>query len=248
MFLREEEEFDNIRNFLLRHYRMDIRPPDEPLQPLIKSCLLFFMSAHIWKQQGIAEGILSPKARGLLQEIIACILHLISLAALQMKLPFLMMNERLLGLIPCFLTRVYAGESLPSCESLDIHSSFPVGSVKGEVILGKEEYQRLKRIQEELVRQYGLFRSEISGYLRFDKASYFSNEQWLDLSAMNRLEIEVYKDCIDFLRSFFNTYMIFWDFDFYLEKIPEEEKTFIRRAIENRYGLKRKIRELFDEI
>ncbi|MDO4720597.1 MAG: hypothetical protein Q4A78_08035 [Peptostreptococcaceae bacterium] len=248
MFLREEEEFDNIRNFLLRHYRMDIRPPDEPLQPLIKSCLLFFMSAHIWKQRGVAERILSPKSRGLLQEIIACILHLISLSALQMKLPFLMMSERLLGLIPCFFAFVHADESNPSSEPLDRHSCFPVGSVKGEAMLGREEYQRLMKIQTELVEQYELVRDEICGYLHFDRALYFSNEQWLDLTAMNRLEIEVYKDCIDFLRSFFNTYMMFWDFDFYLEKIPEEEKAFIRRSIENRYGLKKKIRELFDEI
>lgn len=249
MFLREEEEFDNIRNFLLHRYHLDIRSPEEPLKPLIESLLRFFMSLQVWKDRCFDEALLGEESRSLLKELISCTLHLISLAGLQMRLPFLMMTER------CFrlLSRFFETTDPSGTRSFFRSRSCPLVSLPAESpqcrkILERERYDRLLPLCDELFIRYEALYEEIDSRLSFEKAGYFSNEQWLDFTSPSRLDLEFFKDSILFLSSVFNTLMILSDFDFYLEKIPEKEKSALRRAIDNRYALKSRLSDLFSEI
>lgn len=242
MVLRNEEELDNIRSFLIQTYNIDIESSHEMVKPLIQSCLNFFVSLYIWKEIYQRNTILEERSY-LLKEGISSVLYMISFAATQMKLPFLMMFQRLLDLIQYF----FMGTREDSSNFVDF-SLFFENTTDYEKILDRHRYPLFLDLQKEIFAHFNHLKESVSSQLAFNKVHYFSNEQWLDLGKINYFDICYLTDYIDLISTVFNAKLILLDFDFYMREVSEQEKSHIRNAMNTPFEVKKKIVSIFSEI
>lgn len=248
MVFRNEEEFENLRNFILETYHTDIESPNESIKPLVQSCLNFLMSLDIWKDRTYKTYLLSEEMHHLLKECISSVLYLISLSSIQMKLPFLMMFQRLIDLIQCFFIRSPNTNCDYKTDNTSKSIPFSLDLSHYKQILNEENDLLLLDFQKELFSHFENLKQSLAPQLNFDKVHYFSNEQWMEFSKIHYFDSCYLTDYIELLSAVFNTQIILLDFDFYMTKIPEQEKRSIRHAMNTPFKFKKKIIAIFSEI
>lgn len=249
MSIQEEMEFSNVRNFLLKHYNIDIESTNEVIRPLIESSVRFFLSLNTWEKIIYQESGISEESKYLFRECISNGLHIMSFATFHMKIPCLMMIRRTMDIVGCFFCgdEMVTQQSEYSRKMVEDFCEYLSGNDWAEKYTNldpKEMSDFGKDIAGLLMEQY----ESISRQLSFYSAKYFSNEKVMDTIRLNRLDIEFMKNNICLLSSLLNTLLIIIYFDTYIEKISEEEKSFIRNAIHSKYGLKSRVVHIWGEI
>lgn len=249
MNIREEMEFNNIRHFLITNYNIDIGLDDEGISPLIKSAVNFFFSLNTWEDYIYESPLINDDLKSMFREVISNSLHIISFSALKMRLPILMMINRSIELMILFFfsTEIKSKESdeesiLKKADYMDLLIERYSFESKYDV-----DIEKVSEFCEEMVRVLNIQYLELSKYLSFKNAKYFSNEKCLDIMNWSKLDILYLENQIILISSIINNILIILYFDLYIEKIPEGKKLFIRSSISSKYDYKNKIREIFHE-
>lgn len=245
MNIREEAEFNNIKDFLLANYSIDITAELEEPTKLIQSAVRFFLSLKTWEEYIYESDLIDDAKKSNILECISNALHIISFATLKMRLPVIMMINRNLELMAIFffedkLDGDFASNKATYKQKLISKYAF---EVKYDIDIDKAS-ELCEEIMGKMKAQY----LENSTHLSFKNAKYYSNEKCLDIMNWSKLDVTYITNQINLMSSLINSLIILLYFDLYIEDIPEIEKGFIRNAINKRYDFKNKILDIFDEI
>ena len=102
MNLREEAEFNNIRDFLNENYSIDVDLENEKPGSLMDMAVKLFLSLNTWENYIYHAEIMDDSMKSMFKECISNTLHIIVFSALKMRLPLLMMINRTLELMALF--------------------------------------------------------------------------------------------------------------------------------------------------
>ena len=91
MNLREEAEFNNIRDFLNENYSIDVDLENEKPGSLMDMSVKLFLSLNTWENYIYHAEIMDDSMKSMFKECISNTLHIIVFSVLKMRLPLLMM-------------------------------------------------------------------------------------------------------------------------------------------------------------
>lgn len=242
-----------------QRYNLELEEDPEDLKKdeysMISSFLYFLMSLKIWEERFAQKSTIHKNSLMYFQENVSNIIHAFLLTMLRLKIPAIIMLRRTQENLLTFL--YYNDHNIESGKN-EIHSNFrPYKDFSGLKQYIKNypfhhkyviESRRLQTLISELIDQWSSQYRELSHYVHGSSTKYFSQNNLMDAMAMTAQDFQQIKKNVSILSSIFNTLMIIFFFNDYLTFNEHREKYFIRCAISNDFGYKRRILNLFHEI
>lgn len=258
MNLREEAEFNNIRDFLNKNYSIDVDLENEKPGSLMDMAVKLFLSLNTWENYIYHAEIMDDSMKSMFKECISNTLHIIVFSALKMRLPLLMMINRTLELMALFFF-----DSKVNPKFLESDLVFENIEYR-RILIDRYEFERKYDVDlekavmfcDDMMHRCNVQYRELSNHLSFKNSQYYSNEKCLDVMNWTNLDVIYISNQISLMSSIINSLMILLHFEIYIETIPELDKLFIRNAINNnlkinddkKYDFKNKIIDIFGEI
>lgn len=249
-----KNRYNNVQDFLYKTYNININA-QEQIKSLVNECILFDESLQVWQRHLHTEFIKADKIDFYFNEMISNTKHIMTLSALNMYLPSLIMLRRTQELLLIFL----------------YYSEHPVELYRKEynendrILSGFDELKKyvisypfkmkynisdnsINKFVKGIISDWSTQYSELSNFVHASNSKYFKNINYLDDFKFEKKNINFISKQINELSSILNSLFIVFYFSKYILFDEYDEKTLIRKSISPTYNYKNCIVDIFKEI
>lgn len=253
------KEYENLRLFLAQRYNIELEEDPEEMDPgkyhMIRSFLYFLLSLKIWEERLSSHPRINAPSRLYFQENVSNIAHAFLLTMLELKLPAILMLRRTQeNLLHFFYYKEHEAEASKKERNADFRPYKDFAELKEYIVYYPFRYKystdplRLRALIADIIETWGREYGELSRYVHGSNTKYFSSHNLMDAMAMSEDDFRQMDRITATLSSILNSLMMIFFFSDYREFDENTEKHFIRCAIANEFGYKRRLTEIFYEI
>lgn len=253
------EEYDNLRLFLAEKYNLhleeDPEDRDKDKYEMIRSFLYFLISLKIWEEKLSVHPRVNERSLLYFRENVSNIAHAFLLTMLQLKLPAIVMLRRTQeNLLHFFYYREHEKEAFKKEQNANFRPYKDFAELKEYIVYYPFRYkyhtdpQQLRALLSDIIETWSREYGELSRYVHGSNTKYFSSHSLMDAMSMSEEDFRQMNRITTTLSSLLNSLMMIFFFGDYSDFDEHQEKYFIRCAISNEFGYKRRLIELFYEI